>query len=127
TYNGKDRISGEITYGGYSTHIVVRESFVLRMPSGLDPARAAPLLCAGITTYSPLKHWRVGPGSKVAVVGLGGLGHMGVKLASAMGAEVTVVTRSAGKAAEAHSLGAQHMLVSSDPEAVKRATGTFDF
>jgi uncharacterized zinc-type alcohol dehydrogenase-like protein len=127
TYNGKDRISGEITYGGYSTHIVVRESFVLRMPSGLDPARAAPLLCAGITTYSPLKHWRVGPGSKVAVVGLGGLGHMGVKLASAMGAEVTVVTRSAGKAAEAHSLGAQHMLVSGDPEAVKRATGTFDF
>ncbi len=97
------------------------------MPAGLDPARAAPLLCAGITTYSPLRHWQVGPGTKVAVAGLGGLGHMGVKLARAMGAEVTVITRSAAKAAEAHALGAQHVLVSSDAEAMKRAAGRFDF
>ena len=127
TYNGKDRQSGEITYGGYSSHIVVRDEFVLRMPDGLDPARAAPLLCAGITTYSPLRHWRVGPGSKVAVAGLGGLGHMGVKLAHAMGAEVTVLTRSAAKADEAKVLGAHHVLLASDPDAMKRATGTFDF
>ena len=127
TYNGKDRQSGDITYGGYSTHVVVRESFVLRVPAGLDPARAAPLLCAGITTYSPLRHWRIGAGAKVAVVGLGGLGHLGVKLASAMGAEVTVVTRSSAKAEEAHFLGAQHMLISADADAMKRAAGTFDF
>jgi len=127
TYNGKDRQSGEITYGGYSSHIVVRDEFVLRMPDGLDPARAAPLLCAGITTYSPLRHWQVGPGSKVAVAGLGGLGHMGVKLAHAMGAEVTVLTRSAAKADEAKVLGAHHVLLASDPDAMKRATGTFDF
>ena len=127
TYNGKDRQTGEITFGGYSSHIVVRDEFVLRMPDGLDPARAAPLLCAGITTYSPLRHWQVGPGSKVAVAGLGGLGHMGVKLANAMGAEVTVLTRSAAKADEAKALGAHHVLLSSDPDAMKRATGTFDF
>jgi alcohol dehydrogenase (NADP+) len=126
TYNGKDRQSGEITFGGYSTHVVVRDEFVLKVPAGLDPARAAPLLCAGITTYSPLRHWRVGPGSKVAVVGLGGLGHMGVKLANGMGAEVTVVTRSADKAAEARSLGAHHMLLSSDAAAMKAAMGRFD-
>ena len=127
TYNGKDRETGENTYGGYSSHVVVREDFVLRIPAGLDPARAAPLLCAGITTYSPLRHWRVGPGARVAVAGLGGLGHLGVRLANAMGAEVTVVTRSAGKAEEAHFLGAQHVLISSDADAMKRATGTFDF
>lgn len=127
TYNGKDRQTGESTFGGYSSHIVVREEFVLRMPEGLDPARAAPLLCAGITTYSPLRHWQVGPGSKVAVAGLGGLGHMGVKLANAMGAEVTVITRSASKAAEAKALGAHHVLLSAEPDAMKRATGTFDF
>jgi uncharacterized zinc-type alcohol dehydrogenase-like protein len=97
------------------------------LPAGLDPARAAPLLCAGITTYSPLRHWQVGPGSKVAVAGLGGLGHMGVKLASAMGAEVTVITRSAAKADEARALGAQHVLLSSDPEAMKKSAGRFDF
>jgi uncharacterized zinc-type alcohol dehydrogenase-like protein len=84
TYNGKDKQTGDITFGGYASHIVVREEFVLRMPEGLDPARAAPLLCAGITTYSPLRHWNIGPGSQVAVAGLGGLGHMGVKLANAM-------------------------------------------
>jgi alcohol dehydrogenase (NADP+) len=127
TYNGKDRHTGEITLGGYSSHIVVRDEFVLRMPEGLDPARAAPLLCAGITTYSPLRHWRIGPGSKVAVAGLGGLGHMGVKLAHAMGAEVTVITRSAGKAEEARALGAHHVLLSSDADAMKRSTGRFDF
>ena len=127
TYNGKDRSSGEITCGGYSSHIVVRDEFVLRLPEGLDPARAAPLLCAGITTYSPLRHWRVGPGSQVAVAGLGGLGHMGVKLAVALGAEVTVLTRSAAKADEAIALGAHHVLVSSDPDVMKRGTGRFDF
>lgn len=127
TYNGKDRRNDEPTFGGYSSHIVVREEFVLRLPAGLDPARAAPLLCAGITTYSPLRHWRVGPGSRVAVVGLGGLGHMGVKLAHGMGAEVTVVTRSDAKAAEARLLGADHVLISTGPEAMRAATGRFDF
>ena len=127
TYNGKDRHTGELTMGGYSTHVVVRDEFVLRLPEGLDPARAAPLLCAGITTWSPLRHWRVGTGAKVAVIGLGGLGHMGVKLAHGLGAEVTVVTRSPDKAAEAHSLGADHVLVSTDAAAMKTATGTFDF
>ena len=127
TYNGKDRHTGELTFGGYSTHVVVRDEFVLRLPDGLDPARAAPLLCAGITTWSPLRHWGVGPGSKVAVVGLGGLGHMGVKLAHGLGAEVTVVTRSPDKAAEAQSLGADHVLVSTEPAAMKAASGRFDF
>jgi alcohol dehydrogenase (NADP+) len=127
TYNGKDRQTGDITFGGYSSHIVVREDFVLRLPDGLDPARAAPLLCAGITTYSPLRHWNVGPGSQVAISGLGGLGHMGVKLAHALGAEVTVITRSAAKASEARSLGAHHVLLSSNPDAMKQAAGSFDF
>jgi len=127
TYNGKDRHTGDITCGGYSAHIVVRDEFVLRMPAGLDPARAAPLLCAGITTYSPLRHWNVGPGAKVAVAGLGGLGHMGVKLATAMGAEVTVITRSTAKADEARALGAQHVLLSTDTEAMKGSSGKFDF
>ncbi len=127
TYNGKDRRTGEPTLGGYSSHVVVREEFVLRLPAGLDPARAAPLLCAGITTYSPLRHWRAGPGSKVAIVGLGGLGHMGVKLARAMGAEVTVVTRSGAKAAEAAILGADRTLLSTDPDAMRAAAGSFDF
>jgi uncharacterized zinc-type alcohol dehydrogenase-like protein len=127
TYNGKDRHTGDITCGGYSAHIVVRDEFVLRMPAGLDPARAAPLLCAGITTYSPLRHWNIGPGAKVAVAGLGGLGHMGVKLATAMGAEVTVITRSAAKVDEARALGAQHVLLSVDSEAMKKSSGKFDF
>jgi uncharacterized zinc-type alcohol dehydrogenase-like protein len=126
TYNGKDRETGEITFGGYSTHVVVRDEFVLRLPQGLDPARAAPLLCAGITTWSPLRHWRVGPGAKVAVVGLGGLGHMGLKLAHGLGAEVTAITRSPDKATEAHSLGAHHVLTSTDPAAMKAASGRFD-
>ena len=106
TYNGKDRHTGEVTYGGYSEHIVVREQFVLRMPERLDPRFAAPLLCAGITVWNPMRRYGVGKGSKVAVVGLGGLGHMAVKLAVALGAEVTVITTSPGKADDARALGA---------------------
>ncbi|WP_265911598.1 NAD(P)-dependent alcohol dehydrogenase, partial [Erwinia billingiae] len=97
TYNGEDRISGDITYGGYSTQVIVNEDFVLRIPENLDPAGAAPLLCAGITTFSPLHHWKVGPGKKVGIVGLGGLGHMGVKIAHAMGAHVVLFTTSPSK------------------------------
>jgi alcohol dehydrogenase (NADP+) len=127
TYNGKDRRDGSPTFGGYAESIVVREEFVLRVPDGLDLARAAPLLCAGITSYSPLRHWRVGPGSKVGVVGLGGLGHMGVKLAAGMGAEVTMITTSPGKAEDARALGASDVLISTDAEAMKAARGRFDF
>lgn len=127
TYNSRDRIDGSPTYGGYSASIVVREEFVLRVPEALDLARAAPLLCAGITTYSPLKHWKVGPGTRVGVVGLGGLGHMGVKLAAGLGAEVTMITTSPGKADDAHALGAAHVLVSTDKEAMKGAARSFDF
>ena len=127
TYNGKDRQTGDPTYGGYSDHIVVREEFVLRVPDGLDLARAAPLLCAGITTYSPLRHWKVGQGSMVAVIGLGGLGHMGVKLAVGLGADVTVITTSPSKHDDALKLGAHAVLLSSDPAAMKAATRGFDF
>ncbi|MFT3756031.1 MAG: NAD(P)-dependent alcohol dehydrogenase [Pseudoxanthomonas sp.] len=126
TYNGRDLISGEPTRGGYSRHIVVREEFVLRVPDGLDLSRAAPLLCAGITTYSPLRTWNVGPGSRVAVLGLGGLGHMAVKLAVGMGAHVTVIGRSASKAADAKALGAEAYLVSGDAAAMKSAVSKFD-
>ena len=126
TFGGQDRITGEPTKGGYSKHIVVREEFVLAMPEGLDLSKAAPLLCAGITTYSPLRTWNVGPGSRVGVTGLGGLGHMAVKLAAAMGAHVTVMSRSADKAADAAELGADAFLVTSDPEALKTAASTFD-
>ena len=97
TYNSPDKHLGGVTYGGYSKRIVVDEHFVLRVPEGLDPAGVAPLLCAGITTYSPLRHWKAGKGKKVGIVGLGGLGHMGVKLAHAMGAEVVLFTTSPGK------------------------------
>jgi uncharacterized zinc-type alcohol dehydrogenase-like protein len=127
TYSGKDRQTGELTQGGYSDHIVVREEFVLRMPEGLDPARAAPLLCAGITTYSPLKRFGVGPGQEVAVAGLGGLGHMGVKLARAMGARVTMITTSPEKGEDARQLGADDVLLSTDAEAMTAAAGRFDF
>lgn len=127
TYNSRDRVDGSPTYGGYSASIVVREEFVLRVPEALDLARAAPLLCAGITTYSPLKHWKVGPGTKVGVVGLGGLGHMGVKLAAGLGAEVTMITTSPGKANDAHALGADHVLVSTDKDAMKASARSFDF
>ena len=126
TYNGRDRISGEITYGGYAKHIVVREEFVLNLPEELDPSRAAPLLCAGITVYSPLRTWNVGPGSRVGVIGIGGLGHLAVRLAEALGATVTVITRSAAKAQEAHELGAKHVLLSTSAEDMQRAGSSFD-
>lgn len=127
TYNGKDRIDNSPTYGGYSTSIVVAEPYVLRLPETLDMATGAPLLCAGITTYSPLRNWKVGPGSKVGVIGLGGLGHMGVKFAKALGAEVTMITTSPGKGADARKLGADHVLISTDKAAMRAASRSFDF
>ncbi len=127
TYSGKDRQSGETTYGGYSDHVIVREEFVCRLPAGLDEARAAPLLCAGITTYAPLRKFGVGKGSKVGVVGLGGLGHMGVKFASAMGAHVTMITTSPEKGGDARKLGADEVLLSTDSDAMAAAAGRFDF
>uniref|UniRef100_UPI003F6660FF zinc-binding dehydrogenase n=3 Tax=Bacteria TaxID=2 RepID=UPI003F6660FF len=126
SYNSVDRQDGSITYGGYSDVIVVRDKFVLSLPDGLDPAGAAPLLCAGITTWSPLLHWNVGAESKVAVIGLGGLGHMALKLAKALGADVTLFTRSAGKEDDAVRLGADHVVLSNDPEQMKAVTGRFD-
>ncbi|WP_055614191.1 NAD(P)-dependent alcohol dehydrogenase [Streptomyces phaeochromogenes] len=125
TYNaiGKD---GEPTYGGYSTHIVVDEAFTVRIPEGLALDEAAPLLCAGITTYSPLKHWNAGPGKKVAVVGMGGLGHMGVKIAHALGAEVTVLSQSLRKKDDGLKLGADHYYATSDPNTFKELRGSFD-
>jgi uncharacterized zinc-type alcohol dehydrogenase-like protein len=127
TYNTRDRQDGSVNQGGYSSHIVVDEAFVLRMPEGLDPAAAAPLLCAGITTYSPLRHWKVGKGSKVGVVGLGGLGHMGLKLARAFGAEVVQFTTSESKRADALRLGAHQVVMSNDPAQMKAHAGSFDF
>jgi uncharacterized zinc-type alcohol dehydrogenase-like protein len=126
TYNSKDRRDGSPTYGGYSERIVAREEFVLKVPDSLPMAEAAPLLCAGITSYSPLRTWQVGPGSKVAVAGLGGLGHMGVKLAAAMGAEVTVLSRSESKRSDAEKLGAHDFLNTSDKAAMKAKSGYFD-
>jgi uncharacterized zinc-type alcohol dehydrogenase-like protein len=126
TYNGRDRVTKENTYGGYSKHLVVREEFVLRVPQTLDLAKVAPLLCAGITTYSPLRTWNVVPGSRVAVIGLGGLGHMAVKLAHGMGANVTVLSRSADKKADALALGADHFLLSTDRDAMTKAQSSFD-
>lgn len=126
TYGSKDRIDGMMTYGGYSEKIVATERFVVKVPDGLNLAGAAPLLCAGITTWSPLRHWQVGPGSKVAIVGLGGLGHMGIKLAKALGAEVTLFTRSPGKEADARRLGADHIVLSTDEAQMKAAKNHFD-
>lgn len=126
TYGSLDRHDGRPTYGGYSERIVASEQFVVKVPEGLDLAGAAPLLCAGITTWSPLRHWKVGPGSKVAVVGLGGLGHMGIKLASALGAEVTLLTRSAGKEADARRLGASAVVLSTDAQQMEGVRGRFD-
>ncbi|MGX1908731.1 NAD(P)-dependent alcohol dehydrogenase [Streptomyces phaeochromogenes] len=125
TYNavGKD---GEPTYGGYSTHIVVDEAFTVRIPEGLALDEAAPLLCAGITTYSPLKHWNAGPGKKVAVLGMGGLGHMGVKIAHALGAEVTVLSQSLRKKDDGLKLGADHYYATSDPKTFQELRGSFD-
>jgi uncharacterized zinc-type alcohol dehydrogenase-like protein len=125
TYNGREK-DGTPTYGGYSDKIVVDENYVLRMPDNLPLDAAAPLLCAGITLYSPLKHWQAGPGKKVAIVGMGGLGHMGVKLAHALGAEVTVLSQSLKKQADGKRLGADHFYATSDPETFTRLQGYFD-
>jgi len=126
TYGVPDRKTGDITQGGYSKHIVVREEFVLRIPENLDMSRAAPILCAGITTYSPLRTWKVTKGSRVGVIGLGGLGHMAVKLAVAMGAEVTVISRSNNKETQAKEIGAKGILVSSDQQAMQQAASSLD-
>lgn len=126
TYNGTDRHDHTATYGGYSEKIVVSDKFVLKVPDGLDLAGAAPLLCAGITTYSPLRHWKVGKGSKVAVIGLGGLGHMALKLAKALGAEVTLFTRSAGKEQDARRLGADNIVLSTDDSQMAAVKSRFD-
>jgi alcohol dehydrogenase (NADP+) len=128
TYGGADKHgAAPVTYGGYSDSIVVDEHFVLRIPDSLDPAAAAPLLCAGITTYSPLRHWGVGPGKKVGVVGLGGLGHMAVKFAKAFGAHVVVFTTSPGKTDDALRLGAHEVVLSREPEEMEKHAGSFDF
>lgn len=126
TYNSDDLRDGMRTYGGYSNKIVVTERFVLKMPEGLDLKGAAPLLCAGITTWSPLRHWKVGPGTRLGVVGLGGLGHMALKLGKALGAEVTLFTRSPGKEADARQLGADHIILSTDKAQMKAARASFD-
>ncbi|MDL2283534.1 NAD(P)-dependent alcohol dehydrogenase [Oxalobacter sp. OttesenSCG-928-P03] len=126
TYSAPDRITGEMTHGGYSKHLVVREDFAVRVPDSLDIARVAPLLCAGITTYSPLRTWNVGPGSRVGVVGMGGLGHMAIKLAVGMGADVTVLSRSRDKEKDALSLGADRFLISTDARAMAKAESGFD-
>jgi uncharacterized zinc-type alcohol dehydrogenase-like protein len=125
TYAATDR-DGTTTQGGYSTHVVVDADYVLSVPGGLDPAAAAPLLCAGITTYSPLKHWQAGPGTKVAVVGLGGLGHMAVKIAHALGAEVTVLSQSLKKMEDGLRLGADHYFATSDPATFETLADSFD-
>jgi uncharacterized zinc-type alcohol dehydrogenase-like protein len=127
TYNFPDVHLGGVTYGGYAESIVVDEAYVLRVPESLDPAGAAPLLCAGITTWSPLRHWNVGKGHKVGIVGLGGLGHMGVKLAHALGAHVVLFTTSPGKTADARRLGADEVVLSKDPQAMQGHAGSFDF
>jgi uncharacterized zinc-type alcohol dehydrogenase-like protein len=126
TYNSTERDGTTPTYGGYSERIVVKEDYVLRIPEGLPLDAAAPLLCAGITLYSPLRHWNAGPGKRVALVGLGGLGHMGVKLAHALGAEVTVLSHSAKKQADAKRLGADRYYATSDPETFVTLRGSFD-
>jgi uncharacterized zinc-type alcohol dehydrogenase-like protein len=127
TYNSPDRVGGGVTLGGYAQSIVVDEAFVLRVSEKLDPAAAAPLLCAGITTYSPLRHWKVGKGQAVGVVGLGGLGHMALKFANAFGARVVLFTSSPNKAEDAKRLGAHEVVVSSDAGAMKAHRGRLDF
>jgi uncharacterized zinc-type alcohol dehydrogenase-like protein len=127
TYNGQDKILGGVTYGGYTDSIVVDENYVLRVGNKLDPAGAAPLLCAGITTYSPMRHWKVGKGQKVGIVGLGGLGHMGVKFAHAFGAHVVLFTTSPGKTADALRLGADEVVVSKNAAEMEKHAGTFNF
>ncbi|HWH26999.1 MAG TPA: NAD(P)-dependent alcohol dehydrogenase [Pseudolysinimonas sp.] len=125
TYGSKD-VDGTITQGGYSQATVINENFVLRIPENLDPAVVAPLLCAGITLYSPLKHWNAGPGVKVAIVGMGGLGHMGVKIAHALGAEVTVLSRTLSKKDDGLAFGADHYSATSDPQTFETLAGEFD-
>jgi uncharacterized zinc-type alcohol dehydrogenase-like protein len=127
TYNSPDKHLGGVTYGGYSDSIVVDEHFVLRVPANLSLAGAAPLLCAGITTYSPLRHWKVGKGTKAGVVGIGGLGHMGVKLAHAMGAHVVVFTTSESKKEDAVRLGADEVVISRNADEMQKHAGSFNF
>src|SRR5690242_4563104 len=127
TYNAEDKHLGGVTYGGYSDSIVVDEAFVLRVSEKLNPAGVAPLLCAGITTYSPLRHWNVGKGQKVGIVGLGGLGHMGLKFAKAFGAHVVLFTTSAGKTADAKRLGADEVVISKDAAEMQKHAGSFNF
>jgi len=127
TYNSPDKHTGKMTYGGYSNQIVVDQHFVLHISEKLNPAAAAPLLCAGITTYSPLKHWNVGKGQKVGIVGLGGLGHMGVKFAHAFGAEVVLFTTSPDKIADGKRLGAAEVVISKNPEEMQKHLQSFDF
>ena len=127
SYNGQERDGSGITYGGYSKSIVAHEDFVLHISDKLDLAAVAPLLCAGITTYSPLRHWKIGKGTRVGILGLGGLGHMGVKLAVAMGAEVTILSHTASKEKDAMRLGAHKFVFTSDEEQIKGVMGYFDF
>jgi uncharacterized zinc-type alcohol dehydrogenase-like protein len=127
TYNDHERGSDRLTFGGYSEQIVVEERFVVTIPESLDLKAVAPLLCAGITTYSPLRHWKVGPGQKVGVIGLGGLGHMGIKFAKALGAHVTIITTSPDKGQDATRLGADAVLISTDRQAMAAHASTFDF
>lgn len=127
TYNGNEKDGSGITFGGYSKSIVAREEFVLHISDKLPLEAVAPLLCAGITTYSPLRYWKIGKGHKVAILGLGGLGHMGVKLAASMGAEVTMLSHTAAKEKDAKRLGAHHFVLTSDKEQVKKVIGSFDF
>jgi uncharacterized zinc-type alcohol dehydrogenase-like protein len=127
TYNGEDKHVGGVTYGGYSDKIVVDQDFVLRVPTNLNLPAVAPLLCAGITTYSPLRHWKVGKGQKVGVVGLGGLGHMAIKLAHAMGAQVTLFTTSPNKKEDARRLGASEVVVSKNQKEMDQHVNRFDF
>lgn len=126
TYNSHDKYLNQQTFGGYSEKIVAKESFVLKVPANLDLAAVAPLLCAGVTTWSPLRHWNVKEGSKVAVVGLGGLGHMAIKLAKGLGAEITLFSRTPGKIEDAHKLGANHVVISTDEEQMKAVANKFD-
>jgi uncharacterized zinc-type alcohol dehydrogenase-like protein len=127
TYNAHDKRHGGVTYGGYSSHIVVDQGYVLKVSDKLPLQAVAPLLCAGITTYSPLRHWKVGAGHKVAVVGLGGLGHMAIKFAASFGAEVTMLSTSPSKEKDAKHLGAHHFALTTDPAQLKSLSGKFDF
>ncbi|MES2491000.1 MAG: NAD(P)-dependent alcohol dehydrogenase [Pseudomonadota bacterium] len=127
TYGGVEKVIGGRTFGGYSNNIVVKDKFVLRIPESLDAAGAAPLLCAGVTTWSPLRHWKIGKGHKVGVVGLGGLGHMAIKLAHAMGAHVTLFTTSPGKEADAKRMGADAVVISKDKEQMKACKNSLDY